>query len=170
MTAKNQEKFTTLGSRIISGDAIWGQSFQILGEFTYIPKYWEWAEDVRFRCHKYLDEINILNAVYASLYTYDRDKDIIRAFCENWCPATNTLHLASGEASISLLDLHRLGGLPFYGLFYDEVILCAAELTSSGDKGRFFPKCCEHLFVAYHFLGEKKHFDSWVLMEDWINF
>ena len=79
-TAKNQEKFITLGSRIILGDAIWGQSFQILGEFTYIPKYWEWAKDVLFRCHKYLDEINILNVVYTSLYTYDLDKDIIWAF------------------------------------------------------------------------------------------
>ena len=108
--------------------------------------------------------------MYASLYTYDRDKDIIRAFCENWCPATNTLHLASGESSISLLDLHRLGGLPLHGLFYDEVIPCAAELTGSSDKKRFLPKCCEHLFVAYHFLREKKHFDGRVLMEDWINF
>ena len=26
-TTKNQEKFITLGSRILSGDAIWGQSF-----------------------------------------------------------------------------------------------------------------------------------------------
>ena len=80
-----------------------------------------------FLCSKYLAEINILNVVYASLYTYDRDKDIIRAFCENWCPATNTLHLASREASISLLDLHRLSGLPLHGLFYDEVIPCAAS-------------------------------------------
>ena len=112
-----------------------------------------------FRCHKYLDEINILNAVYASLYTYDRDKDIIRAFCENWYPATNTLHLASGEALISLLDLHRLGGLRFHGLFYDEVILCEAKLIGSGDKRRFLPKCCEHLFTTYHFLREKKRLD-----------
>ena len=110
-TARSQEKFIALGRRIILGEAIWGQSFQILEEFTYIPKYWEWAEDVLFRCSKYLAEINILDGVYASLYTYDRDKDVIQTFCENWCPATNTLHLASGEASISLWDLHRLGGL-----------------------------------------------------------
>ena len=40
-TTRSQENFITLGSRIISREAIWGQSFRILGEFTYIPKYWE---------------------------------------------------------------------------------------------------------------------------------
>ena len=63
-TAKNQEKFTILGSRIISGDAIWGQSFQIFGEFAYIPKYWEWTEDILFRLSKYLVEISVLDAMY----------------------------------------------------------------------------------------------------------
>ena len=38
-TSRSQEEFITLGSRIISEIAIWGQSFQILGEFAYIPKY-----------------------------------------------------------------------------------------------------------------------------------
>ena len=80
------------------------------------------------------------------------------------------MHLASGEASISLLDLHRLGGLPLHSLFYDEVIPCAGELTGSGDKRRFLPKCCEHLFAAYHFLRDGKCFDDRVLVKDWINF
>ena len=70
-TTRSQEKFITLGSHIILEEAIWGQSFRILGEFNYIPKYWKWAEDVLFRCDKYLVEIHILHAVYASLYTYD---------------------------------------------------------------------------------------------------
>ena len=80
------------------------------------------------------------------------------------------MHLVFKEASISLLDLHRLGGLPLHGLFYDEVIPCAAELTDLSDKRRFLFKCSVHLFTAYHFLREKKHFDGRVLMEDWINF
>ena len=108
--------------------------------------------------------------MYASLNTYDRDKDVIQAFCENWCPATNTLHLSSGEASIFLWDLHRLSGLPLHGMFYDKVIPSAYELTGEDDKGRFLLKCCEYLFAAYHFLSNKKNFDGKVLMEDWINF
>ena len=119
-----------------------------------------------FRCDKYLFEIHILDVVYASLYTYDRDKDVIRAFCENWCPTTNTLHLAYGEASISLWDLHQLGDLPLHVMFYDEVIPNATELTGEDDKGRFLPKCCEYLFVTYHFLSNKRNFDGKVLMDD----
>ena len=81
-----------------------------------------------------------------------------------------TLHLASGKASIFLWDLHRLGGLPLHRMFYDEVIPSAAELTSEDDKERFLPKCCEYLFAAYHFLSDKKNFDGKVLAEDWVNF
>ena len=54
-----------------------------------------------FRCNKVLVEIHIIDAKYASLYTYDQDKDVIRAFCENWCPATNTPQLVFEEAFIS---------------------------------------------------------------------
>ena len=71
---------------------------------------------------KYFAEIHILDVVCASLYTYDWDNDVIMDFCENWCSATNTLHLAYGEASISLWDLHRLGGFPLHGMFYDKEI------------------------------------------------
>ena len=91
---------------------------------------------------------------------------MIRAICKNWCPTTNALHLTFREASICLWDLHRLGGLPLHGIFYDEVI----PLTGEDDKGRFLPKCCEYLFVTYHFLSNKRNFDDKVFMEDWVNF
>jgi len=60
--------------------------------------------------------------VYASLYTYDRDPHVIRAFYEAWCPETNTLHTISGEMSISLWDLYKLGGLLIYKKILDEVV------------------------------------------------
>ncbi|TYK25971.1 uncharacterized protein E5676_scaffold1441G00320 [Cucumis melo var. makuwa] len=53
----------------------------------------------------------LFNAMMASMYTYDRNSDIVRAFCEAWCPSTNTLHISSGEMSISLWDLWVIGGL-----------------------------------------------------------
>lgn len=68
---------------------------------------------------------------------YEKNKDVIQAFCENWCHKTNTLHLAYGEA---LWDLYQLGSLLFNGQFYEEVILTAAELTSASDRARFLPK------------------------------
>ena len=55
-------------------------------------------------------------------------------------------------------------------MFYDEVIPSAVELTGEDDKGRFLPKCCEYLFVAYHFLSNKRNFDGKVLVENWVNF
>nr|GMD05986.1 ABC transporter G family member 11 [Ipomoea batatas] len=71
----------------------------------------------------------IYDAVFASLFTYDRNVDIIEAFCEAWCPRTNTLITSSGEMSISLRDLYMLGGLPLLGDIYDERIPNALDLN-----------------------------------------
>ncbi|KAG5565452.1 hypothetical protein RHGRI_001368 [Rhododendron griersonianum] len=74
-------------------------------------------------------EARIYGAVYASLFTYDHDANLIKSFCEHWCPSINTLHIPAGELSISLWDLSYIGGLPVFGKFYDEVIPPARELT-----------------------------------------
>ncbi|KAL3846069.1 hypothetical protein ACJIZ3_003472 [Penstemon smallii] len=59
-----------------------------------------------------------------------------------------------GEFSISLWDLHVLGGLPLRGLFYDEVVPSAKELTGvDKDNKLFLSRSCQHLFSAYHHLG-----------------
>nr|GLL21813.1 uncharacterized protein LOC109157656 [Ipomoea trifida] len=71
----------------------------------------------------------IYDAVFASLFTYDRNVDIVQAFCEAWCPRTNTLVTSSGEMSISLRDLYMLGGLPLLGDIYDERIPNALDLN-----------------------------------------
>ena len=63
-----------------------------------------------------------------------------------------------------------MGGLPLHGMFYDEVIPSAAELTGEDDKGRFLSKCCEYLFVVYHFLSNMKKFNGKILVKDWVNF
>ena len=96
----------TLGRRIISGGTRWGTLFKINGEWSYIPLYWEWLEDVLFRSKKTLNKAHIYDAVLESLYTYDRNVDVMRAFCKGWCPQTNTLHTSLGEMSISLWDLY----------------------------------------------------------------
>ena len=140
-----------------------------MGEFCFIPKYWEWTEDVLFHFDKALTSAGIADAVHASLFTYDCNKDVMRAFCEAWCPDTNTLHVAAGEVSISLWDLHKLGGLPMHEKnFYDEVIPSAAELTRYNNEGKFLPKTCEYLFAAFHHL--RKSTEDNVSIEDWINF
>ena len=119
-----------------------------------------------------LEEACIHNAVYASLYTYDRNPDIIRAFCEAWCPVTNTLHTSVGELSISLWDLRLLGGLPIVGDIYEEVNPSALELTSVSEttNTKCVPHCCEFLFSAYHFLPKRQRGPSQVSINTWIRF
>ena len=59
---------------------------------------------------------------------------MIRAFCERWCPTTNTFHSSIGEVSISLWDLYRIAGLPISGSFYDEMVPSAEELSNDVTK------------------------------------
>ncbi|KAK4395656.1 hypothetical protein Sango_1719900, partial [Sesamum angolense] len=131
----------TLGRSIIEGDAKWDGDLRFTGEFRYTKGYWEWTEDVLSRCGDRLRHLKIYDAVYASLFTYDHNSDIVKAFCEAWCPLTNTLHTSAGEMSISLWDLHELVGLPMTGCLYDEVVPSALELTGVDEKReRFIPR------------------------------
>ena len=117
----------TLVRRIILGGTRWGTLFKINGDWSYIPLYWEWLEDVLFRSRQTLNKAHIYDAVSASLYTYDWNADVMQAFCKGWCPQTNTLYTSLGEMFISLWDLYRLGGLPIFGHLYDEAIPCCEE-------------------------------------------
>lgn len=113
----------TLGHRIILGRMCGDALSKINGECSYIPLYQEWLEDVLFRSKGILINTYIYDVVLASLYTYDQNVDVMRKFCEAWCPLINTLHTSLGEMSISLWDLYRLGRLPIVGPLYDEAIL-----------------------------------------------
>uniref|UniRef100_A0A2N9G2T5 Aminotransferase-like plant mobile domain-containing protein n=1 Tax=Fagus sylvatica TaxID=28930 RepID=A0A2N9G2T5_FAGSY len=140
-----------LARRISVGEAHWATiskapPLQYTGEFSYIPKYWEWLEDILSLNKKTLTDAKVYGALYASLFTYDRNVHAMQAFFEYWCPTTNTLHTSVGEISITLWDLCRIGGLPLYGSFYDEVVPSAKEMSS-------LPPSCEYLFAAFHHLS-----------------
>ncbi|KAL3849464.1 hypothetical protein ACJIZ3_011346 [Penstemon smallii] len=94
---------------------------------------------------------------------------MIRTLCHLWSPSTNTLCTSVGEFSISLWDLHVLGGHPLRGLFYDEVVPSAKELTGvDKDNKIFLPRSCQHLFSAYHHLGGSDS-DGFQAL-DWVKF
>ncbi|EOY16793.1 Uncharacterized protein TCM_035673 [Theobroma cacao] len=113
-------------------------------------------EFITLASHIISGDMKMADAIYASLYTNDLNKDVIRAFCESWCLTTNTLHTVFGKASLALWDLHKLGGLPIHGWFYDEVIPSTKEFIGIGANGRrFLPKSCEYLFVAFHYLHKR---------------
>nr|GME05771.1 ABC transporter G family member 11 [Ipomoea batatas] len=106
----------------------------------------------------------IYDAVFASLFTYDRNVDIVQAFCEAWCPRTNTLITSSGEMSISLRDLYMLGGLPLLGDIYDERIPNALDLN----KGSY--TCCAHLLEAFFHLTQQENHTTFIQASRWIDF
>ncbi|KAK4409474.1 hypothetical protein Sango_0020400 [Sesamum angolense] len=112
----------TLGRSIIEGDAKWDSDLHFTREFRYTKGYWEWTEDVLSRYGDRLRHLKIYDVVYASLFTYDHNFDIVKAFCEVWCPLTNTLLTSIGKMFISLWDLHELVGLPMTGCLFDEVV------------------------------------------------
>ncbi|KAL0371795.1 UNVERIFIED_CONTAM: hypothetical protein Scaly_0861100 [Sesamum calycinum] len=161
----------TLGRSIIEGDAKWDDDLRFIGEFRYTKEYWEWIEDVR-RCGDRLRHLKIYDVVYASLFTYDHNSNIVKAFCEAWCPLTNTLLTSAGEMSISLWDLHELVGLPMTGCLYDEVVPSALELTEVDEKReRFIPRSCKYLLYAYHLLqSADDNRCSHVSIDKWVKF
>jgi hypothetical protein len=87
----------------------------------------------------------------------------MQAFFEYWCSATNTLHTSVGEISITLWDLCRIGGLPLFGSFYDEVVPSAKEMSS-------LPSSCEYLFAAFHHLSLKLGGPDSVTSTEWVGF
>lgn len=163
----------TLGRKMIEGKAKWEDNIAFFGEFHYFRGYWEWTEDVLSRCGNNLRAVGIYAPVYASLFTYDRNTEIFKAFCEASCSLTNTLLTSSGELSISLWDLHILSGLPLTGTSYDEHVPRVDALVGVDKrKNLYVPASCEHLFHAYHLLrGEGDKPPHYIVsIENWINF
>ncbi|KAL0439223.1 UNVERIFIED_CONTAM: hypothetical protein Slati_2405300 [Sesamum latifolium] len=111
------------------------------------------------------DKLRLIKAydvVYASLFTYDHNFNVIKAFCEVWCPLTNTLLTSAGELSISLWDLHDLAGLSMTGYLYDEVVPNALELTGVDEsRDRFIPHSSNPKPIKIT-LKPKKHEDKQV--------
>ncbi|MCE2055593.1 hypothetical protein HAX54_042935 [Datura stramonium] len=124
----------SLAHRIVREEIRWGETVVFEGEYCHIPGYWEWAKDTLARSQEALIAADIYDAVYASLFTYDRNSDELQAFCEAWCPKMNTVLTSLGELSIYLWDLYILGGLPIGGSLYEEVILEDTELTGTDAK------------------------------------
>ena len=148
-TIKVHDEFGLLGSRVREGEDKWGSSFKVLGESFFTEGYWEWVEEVLGRHGPFLKGCKLYEAIFASLFNYDHHASMIRAFCERWCPTTNTLHTSIGEVSISLWDLYHIAGLPISGSFYDEMVPSSEELSNDAMKSSL-PPSCRNLFLVYH--------------------
>ncbi|GAA0141377.1 hypothetical protein LIER_02531 [Lithospermum erythrorhizon] len=157
-----------LGSMISSGHAKWRGPLKIHGNFDYIPGYWEWTEDVLYRCGTLADAF-LTETVQASLCVYDCLDELLKFFCEHWCPSTNTLIIPKGELSISLWDLLNLGGLSVTGRLFDEVVPMAECLSQSLSEEARLPTSCRFLPSSYHYLAVQSP-DGRVSTFAWISF
>ncbi|PHT27545.1 hypothetical protein CQW23_32851 [Capsicum baccatum] len=111
------------------------------GEYRHIPGYWEWTEGILGRSQ---DTFSKLGAPRQLLLTF------------------------VGEVSISLWDLHILGGLPTQGILNEEVVPEAKKLTGLDTKKvRYISQTYEYLFVAFHNLRDAS---QEVSFRDWITF
>ncbi|KAL2924127.1 Serine/threonine-protein phosphatase 7 long form-like protein [Bienertia sinuspersici] len=166
------DKPPLLGRFIMSGATKWkSNTVKFIGDSFFIPVYWQWTEDVLSRYGDIPELCSVHDAVYASLYSYDRDTNILRAFCESWCPSTNTLHTMAGELSISLWDLYKLGGLPKSSRIYDEVVPDIHTLCAYTDKGaRCIPKAYESLLAAYRQIVQRPESKKGVFAQQWVDF
>ena len=126
-----------------------GKLIQSTWESFFTEGYWEWVEEVLGRHGPFLKGCKLYEAIFASLFSHDCHASMIRAFCERWCPTTNTLHTFIGEVFISLWDLYRIAGLPIIGSFYDEMVPNAKELSNDATKSSL-PPSCRNLFLGYH--------------------
>ncbi|KAH7842636.1 hypothetical protein Vadar_007589 [Vaccinium darrowii] len=162
------DPFTLLGHWIRAREVQWN-ILKGIGELSFVVGYWEWTEDILSRHGTFLKGMRMYDAVFASLFTYDRHPSVLRAFLECWCSSTNSMHSSIGEVSISLWDLQNIGRLPIAGQFYDEVVPSAKEFSSKNPDGSptLLPTC-QYLFLAYHRLckGSK----GVVKISAWVDF
>ncbi|KAH0698621.1 hypothetical protein KY284_012836 [Solanum tuberosum] len=105
---------SNIGRCMIQEELRWGDNIVLEGEYHCISGNWEWTKDVLSKNGQSLNNAYIRDAVFASLFTYDRNSNIIQAFCE------------------------------VCGVRYEEVIPNATELTCfDGKRERFLPRICE---------------------------
>nr|XP_009788176.1 PREDICTED: uncharacterized protein LOC104236031 [Nicotiana sylvestris]XP_009788177.1 PREDICTED: uncharacterized protein LOC104236031 [Nicotiana sylvestris] len=139
------------------------------GKVRDTPGYWEWVEDVLPHHKFFLEDLKVYDAIYASLFTYDYNDNVLQAFCELWRPSTNILATFIGELSISLWDLRTIGDLPVHGSFNDEVVPLAKELIEMDHQAKpFLPESCLYLFSAFHRLAKGEFHE--VSIHDWVGF
>lgn len=125
------EDFYPILHRMLKDKRDWDKRFDFHGLATFETGVLEWTRAILDTFANTLHNAGIYGGVAVSRYPYEYNRNVWRAFCELWGPLSNTLHYADGEMSISLYDLKVIGGLPIYGISYDEFIPPNEDLQRS---------------------------------------
>uniref|UniRef100_A0A0E0KKP1 Aminotransferase-like plant mobile domain-containing protein n=1 Tax=Oryza punctata TaxID=4537 RepID=A0A0E0KKP1_ORYPU len=80
------------------------------------PRHWDlWVAKLRPLHDRLWRHLGILDAIVASTYRFKRDAALVLHLASFWSPTTSSFAFPWGEATVSLLDVALLGGLPANG-------------------------------------------------------
>jgi hypothetical protein len=95
-----------------------------------------------------------------TITSYGVDRKYILALCERWRPETHTFHLPTGEATVTLEDVHMLMGLHINGLAVNgrtnlnyTIVqdLLGVELPETATRGQFIKiTWLKEIYLAFH--------------------
>jgi hypothetical protein len=144
----NSARAFTLGNQIISRGLGW-ENYDI--EYSPVPSYAKWGAAVLAKHSLNLRGDSeggdyIYGGIYCSLGQYSISPSLLKSLLERWNTATNTFLFQSGERIVTLLDMHRIMGLPLDGEFYEEFIPHYHERDPSV---LLYPKCLAQLFAVW---------------------
>ncbi|KAL6599569.1 hypothetical protein ACP70R_045706 [Stipagrostis hirtigluma subsp. patula] len=128
------DRATTLGMHMVDKGLGW-EHHNI--EYVPFPRgYKDWGIEVlkhhNFHLMGQEDKADFrYGAIYCSLGGYSASPALLRALLETWNSHTNTFLFPCGERTITLLDLHKMAGLPVDGDFYEEYVPPRWELEPS---------------------------------------
>ncbi|KAG9453528.1 hypothetical protein H6P81_006432 [Aristolochia fimbriata] len=100
----------------------------------------------------------------------DRNRNAVNAFMEVWCSSTNSIFTREGELSISLWDMHQLGGLPLPGSLFDETFPSVEDFLQCCFLQ--LPESLKYFILAYYRLFEPLEVDGFTGLQisEWASF
>ncbi|KAH7851950.1 hypothetical protein Vadar_018753 [Vaccinium darrowii] len=72
--------FSLFGHKIQNKTVVWGNTFKAIADPPYCEGYWEWLEDILSHHEQMLKQKKIYDAIYSSLFSYDRLGSVMRCF------------------------------------------------------------------------------------------
>ncbi|MQM16433.1 hypothetical protein Taro_049389 [Colocasia esculenta] len=110
--------------RILSKEAAgWYDRWSVISSHRFRFGATKWLMGILYHYHKLLDQVGLLHAIVAALYSYPCHSGLLQALVERFNRRFNTFGIANGETCLDLWALHRVSGLPISGQFYEEVCL-----------------------------------------------
>ncbi|MQM11207.1 hypothetical protein Taro_044112 [Colocasia esculenta] len=110
--------------RIMSKEAAgWYDRWSVISSHRFRFGATEWLMGILYHYRQLLDQVGLLHAVVAALYSYPCHTGLLQALAERFNRRFNTFCVADGETCLDLWALHSISGLPISGHFYEEVCL-----------------------------------------------